>query len=620
MVKPLPLLAVILIALQIGPGGQATRKPASGSGQTPKGQSKESGAAGDEQARKAEQQRLENLVRVRGFADHIQGFKNLTAKVRGLVGMADVLWKEDEPYARKLFATAYEAAGSNTVADNSATDSGEDGDSSKPDFGWLRLEVVARIGRHDPEWARSLTVKEADASKTSEAYLRMASDLVLDDPKQAAQYLETGLDLGANQDLASLLDALRRNEPAAADKLFLKALKSLSGQPFVDPTQLLMAGCYIFVPNQDAMIVFVRGHLVFNFSEINPLASEIAIRAYLDTAVEVLSRPVLSTLPPSRAASQKESNYIAACLLLPGVRKLDPERAPQLEVAMGDLVVDKPSDLTEQAIRAKIDEASPASVNTLEDAQKELGGIRNDAQRDERCVALSYRFFLKDNFAAAKAIAGEVKDLQTRDKLQVLLGFEEGAKLLDRGKLNDAMAVATKLGPGIERAVLWLAIAHQQIERGDKKLARTTMTWALGEAGRLQDGRSAVLILRGAADLAGVDQVLAAQTMIEAVRTFNRVRPYSPLRMEWSEPAGPQLFYQRFPLQVAGLDFRLARMLGPLAKMDIEGTIYEVMSLEDEEARGQGLAVLASFVLEETPGQLSGRSDAKGPPAPQVAR
>jgi hypothetical protein len=39
-------------------------------------------------------------------------------------------------------------------------------------------------------------------------------------------------------------------------------------------------------------------------------------------------------------------------------------------------------------------------------------------------------------------------------------------------------------------------------------------------------------------------------------------------------------------------------MLAPLAKIDMEGTIFQVMSLEDEEARGQGLAVLASFILE----------------------
>src|SRR5262249_40376387 len=132
-------------------------------------------------------------------------------------------------------------------------------------------------------------------------------------------------------------------------------------------------------------------------------------------------------------------------------------------------------------------------------------------------------------------------------------------------------------------------------------------------ANRLEDPRRAVLILRAAADLAGFDPLLASQTMTEAVRTFNRVTPYSPLRMRWSEPPGGRVPMIEFPLQVAGLDFQLARMLAPLARMDLEGTIFEVMSLEDEEARGQGLAVLASFILDEKPGPLR-PSDAKRPP------
>jgi len=47
----------------------------------------------------------------------------------------------------------------------------------------------------------------------------------------------------------------------------------------------------------------------------------------------------------------------------------------------------------------------------------------------------------------------------------------------------------------------------------------------------------------------------------------------------------------------------------------MEGTTYEVMSLEDEEARGQALAVLASFILENRPGSLRPGDPAKQPGA-----
>src|SRR5262249_14703497 len=141
----------------------------------------------------------------------------------------------------------------------------------------------------------------------------------------------------------------------------------------------------------------------------------------------------------------------------------------------------------------------------------------------------------KEDLHAAKAIAGEITDLQAREKLQILLGFEEAVKLLDRGRLDDAAAVAARLSPGIERAILWLAIAHKQLEGGNAKLAATTFTWSLAEANRLQDPRRAVLILRASADLARFDPLLASQTLTEAIHVFNRVSPYSPLRMDWSE-------------------------------------------------------------------------------------
>jgi hypothetical protein len=555
----------------------------------------------EQQLRNIERQKLENLTRARAFVDHIQNFKSLTPRVRGLIALADVLWKHDEPYARKLFATAYDAALANAEADRTSNDIAEQGDSSSPDSGWLRREVVARIARHDAAWARDLTNREAATSKRGVA-IGMVWDLLQDDPKQAAQYLEMVLDSGPNPEIAYLLGTLRGKNPIAADQLFLKMLQSLSAQPDLDPYLLLAAGGYVLTPNQSDDLVVLMGRPIFDSPQINPLASQAAVRAYFDIAADILSRPVSSSLDPHLITYFKQSSYVVACLLLPGARQFTPEKALLLEAAMRNVAPDIPPDLTEQAIRAKLDAAHTPAMDTLEEARKALDNIPDDGRHDSRCIVVSYRFFLKEDFQAAKAIAGEIRELQTREKLQVLLGFEEAVKLLDRGKLNDAAAVATRLSPGIERAVLWLAIAHKQLESGNAKIAATTFTWSLDEANRIQDPRRAVLILRAAADLAGFDPLLARQTFTEAIHTLNRVSPYSPLRMEWSELASASVRMAPFPLQIGGLDFQLARMLAPLAKIDMEGTILDVMSVQDEDARGRGLAVLASLILEKKTG------------------
>jgi len=225
----------------------------------------------DEQTRALERQKLENLIRVRGFADHIKEFRNLTPRVRGLIALADALWKEDEPYARKLLVIAYEAARSSSRTKDGSTDSGGHANSSTENLHWLSREVVVGIARHDAAWAKTLATQEVDSSKSREAYFAMARDLVVDDPRQASQYIEMGLESGASQDIAFLLDALRRKDPGVADQLFLKSLQNLAEQPSADPYQLLMAGYYIFLPDQSALVVVVRGHLIFNFSGVNPL-------------------------------------------------------------------------------------------------------------------------------------------------------------------------------------------------------------------------------------------------------------------------------------------------------------------------------------------------------------
>jgi hypothetical protein len=565
----------------------------------------------DQQVRGIERQKLENLARVRGFADHIQGFRDLTPRVRGLIALADVLWKHDESYARKLFTRAYDAARP-AEADPTSNDTAERGSSSNPDSasqdsGWLRCEVASRIARHDAAWARDLTNREAAASKRGVA-IGMAWDLLQDDPKQAAQYLEMALDPVDSPEIAYLLGTLRGKDPTASDQLFLKLLQGLSAQTVVDPYELLAAGGYVLLPDQSEDVVELMGRPVFNSSQVIPLASQNAIRGYFDAAAGILSRPISPSLTPGGVTYFKDSNYVVACLLLPGARQFAPEKAPLLEAVIRNLAPEIPPDLTEQAIRGKLDAGRAPTVNTLEDARRELDNILDDDRHDSSCIHLSYNFLHKDDFKAAKAIAGEVRDLGTRDKLKVLLGLEEGVRFLERGKLNDAASVATRLSPGIERAILWLAIAHKQLEGGNAKLAATTFTWSLAEANRLQDPRRAVLILRASADLTRVDPLLASQALNEAIRTFNRVSPYVPLRMEWLEtvvvgvwaddPNAPRPHAIGLSLQTAGLDFQLAHMLAPLAKIDMEGTIFEVMSLEDEEARGQGLAALASFILE----------------------
>ena len=526
----------------------------------------------------------------------------MTPRVRGLIALADVLWKHDEPYSRKLFSAAYDVARPSAEADRSSAeadrptiDAAESSGSSSPDPGWLRREVVARIARHDAAWARTLTNSEAALSKRGVA-LGMAWDLLQDDPKQAAQYLEMALNSVDSPAIAFLLDILRRKDPVAADQLFIKLLQALSAQTTVDPYELFTAGSYIRTPNQFDDFVTLMGRPVFNSSEINPLASQTAIRAYFDVAADVLSRPVPPSLAADRAIYFKEGNYVVARLLLPAAVKFVPEKAPLLAGAIRNVVDEIPPGLIED-VRAKLDAAPPPRINTTDDARRDLDNIPDDDRHDSRCINLSYRFFLKEDFHAAKAIAGEIRDLQAREKLQILLGFEEAVKLLDRGKLDDVAAVVARLSPGIERALLWLAIAHKQLEGGNAKLAATTFTWSLAEANRLQDPRRAVLILRAAADLAQFDPLLASQTFTEAIHVFNRVSPYSPLRMDWSEFVSSSIAI-KFPLQTGELDFQLAHMLAPLAKIDLEGTIFEVMTLEDEDARGQGLAVLASLILE----------------------
>jgi hypothetical protein len=178
-----------------------------------------------------------------------------------------------------------------------------------------------------------------------------------------------------------------------------------------------------------------------------------------------------------------------------------------------------------------------------------------------------------------------------------LISFGEAANLLDKGEINLSETIASKLPPGIERAVLWLGIARAYAKENNSPRTAEALNNALASAREVADARRAFLILNAASQLARFDPFLCRLTLEDAVRELNTHKPEELTEIDWRQKVEAGSLWRHFPLKIKGIEFGFNQALPPLASIDLEGTIATVKSLRNEESQAQALIVLAATLL-----------------------
>jgi hypothetical protein len=170
------------------------------------------------------------------------GFDDPALKSKIQSEAADLLWRFDQPRARRLYEESYHAIDGIKPANNLRISS-----DSLPGFkARLRGDLLNALSQHDREFADNLVKSSADrkAGEKQPAVnptrcvgcgfqiesvtqtFRLAMDAAPTDPQRAVQLAKDGLNRSINSIIYSVLQVLRRRNPELADDLFIAAVAS----------------------------------------------------------------------------------------------------------------------------------------------------------------------------------------------------------------------------------------------------------------------------------------------------------------------------------------------------------------------------------------------------------
>jgi hypothetical protein len=560
------------------------------------GPPKDSVAVSNSESDPVAQQHKIAVQRVSAFADHVLAFNKVEVKAWALARLADLLWKEDEPYARQLFSKSLDVCAPKSGSTPTEIQTA----------GLIRRDIIDVIATRDANWAKRLIDAnstaygndEARASARMDANFSTAYDLLKSEPGKSVDFAERSLRDGVPPGMTSLLIMLRLKDEKAANALFLKTLDQLLAQPIVSADTLLSLGTYIFTSPefdpQDTSIapdmtrlVGVGRILVYDITADRPNIPREIVHAYLEVAAKILTRQIPVTSRPSY--------YAAARLLLPKTAKFAPELTQTIAVVMQSLIADVPPDITLDSAYANFEVAAAKELSeTIKDIEKE----KNEQRRDERYFVLLADLWRRADFVGARALNAKISDTDVQSELATLIDFKEAANKLERRQgVGAAEEIARKLPKGIERAMLWLGIARARAKAGEAQRAIEALNAALESASNLRDARRPYLTLTAASQLAQLDPMRAQSTLAEAIRQFNAQTSESLIAVSWEQRVETGRMWRYFPLKVAGVESEFRQTLPSLMKADAEGTVESVKQLTDERQLAIALIAVATAML-----------------------
>lgn len=542
-----------------------------------------------------DQRRQFVLYRVHGLAEKMLALQDVRAKTIGVARLADLLWQHDEPHARQLLEKAL-----------SFTEGKSEPKDSKLLF-YLRRDLIVLIAKRDRNWAKRLTESAvSDESlnqsldRRNEINTEIASSLVNDDPHAAAEFAARGLQTSVTPSLIWFLKRLRQANEATANQLFLQALNRFTLQPVVDINEFALLGAYIFtspkINNSDPtslMITRVGDVGIIDITSDQASISPGLVRAYLETAVQILSRPISDP-------HQQQVSYVLSKLLLPKAIKYAPDLISLIGSTMSSLAPNMPQNLTQESAYVNINRAT---LDSPEEKIREAEKIPGAESRDIAYLDVAYNSWLKHDFKMARAATAKITDREASTKLTALINFGEGAWLLkDSPKsVADAENLANELPEGVERALLFLGIEQMAAKAKDIPHAREAIGLAVKATQSVTDTRRPFLILAAAGQLAGFDSVAAGALLADAIKEFNAQDEAALANIDWRQEVEIGPLVEKFPLEVKDVEIRFGQAFRRTISKDLDGSAYRAESLKNEHLRAWAFIELADAYLETLP-------------------
>jgi hypothetical protein len=518
--------------------------------------------------------RSESVTLVRTFAERASRFEDVPTKISTLSSIAGVLWKDDAAYATRLLMNSFDAVERCLV---------EHCDERRKIY--LRNMLISRAARLDPTLTQQMVTSINDSGHSNGAatkglsLLYAAAALLDSSPAKALALAEQSLRFGVTKEFRSFLFKLKTKNSQAADNLFLKALMSLRAQLFVDANVLMHLGGYLYkspnIPVTESAVEMsvVAGQLVVSLAVERPNISERVVRAYLNTVVDLLSKPISDP-------EQAKFIYAIGNQLYPKVQQRVPDRAAQLTAIMNS---------RRPALEQRPDSGS------LPDSEKS-----RERKMDSDYLTDAQALFQAGEFESAAASANKIADDAGRAQVLKLINFYEALQKID-GDLEGAQDLVRTLEPGKERTLLLITIVQRQLENQQSALAQETITATLKDIGEMPSRDQGALLFVAASQMSALDLTAAKEIFSQSLKKVDNTELESLIESTWSVTIMLDEIPHRFSLGNSRVERKPSNLIRQFLTGDRDWTVAAVLGIDKEKVLGPLLVSLAQAVLPPMP-------------------
>jgi len=391
---------------------------------------------------------------------------------------------------------------------------------------------------------------------------------------------------------------LRRTDQKSADALFLTVLNEVARQP-VDLNTFLYLGTYLFTspkinPDDPTAIaqVVVGNVLVYDITLDRSNISPALVRAYLATGANLLGRS-----NSADSEGKPSLSYVTAYLLLSKAQRLAPDLVPPLMAAMALLAPKVPPNLVDGSAYKSL------AANPSETADETLSAIEklaDEGQRNEKYLSLVASLWQKKQYGTARLVTKKISDPDVGTRLAVVIDFGEAADDVSKNDLLAAQRIAETMPKGIERGLLWLAIAEARFRAKEPDQSSSAVAAAVESIKSLTDARRGNILLQLAGLMARLNSGTAITLLNDAIKEFNDQKPGDLAKVQWRQNIAVGKVTRVFRLAIKGVDNDYSRAMTSLASLDTTALISELDNVTEEQSRAQLMLALASALMTQT--------------------
>ncbi|MET0648192.1 MAG: hypothetical protein ABW208_16370 [Pyrinomonadaceae bacterium] len=571
------------------------------------------------------------LQLVREQLTEAKAFANGAKRVAVMARAADLLWPFEEAQARAVLAEAFEVASSHyrehgqevTVRKSSR------GDATMPGVTYMvpdpRVLVIRAVARRDPAWAQKLSTRAAEETRQrataveksgnwgdnpAEKLITLARSLESEDLGLSLSVARESLRHPASRFLSQFIYNVARKDRAAADGLYLDALRAystadlasllqLSGYPFGLGQTLGLRPGYnnAGVPPQGfAPSVDLQRRFVGVFLRLAGQKLEAAVGQPPPTTDSYQQ-------PPSDAELIYGTLVSLENIYAPSDRNFPALAAPLKQMAGGML--------SGNGLRRAEGGAQAAPTPRTEPTFDPSSGFDSvlanaerikDPEAHDRAIVMGLFGWLGRLSPEQLAVAADkLKDAGARRQFLETAYFEKSLRASKEGQPDEAARFAEKVGSLEQRAALAGELAAVELKQsGSAPLALTLAESVYKSAQGAPESEEKVRALVKLTHLYWqLDPSRVAPVLAEAFAAINRVPDIDPTRPFITRAVDGRKFnfYTSYPSP----SFNLEAVLREVGARDLDAALAAAGGLDDKHLRALSVIALATKCLEEAP-------------------